>query len=66
VKLSRNPAERAAVERLIAAGLLEDNDGVLWPTQRTEATFQAPLIAAISADRINSARLAMTGAPPAA
>jgi hypothetical protein len=37
----RNPAERAAAERLIAAGLLEDNDGVLWPTQRTEATFEA-------------------------
>jgi chromosome segregation and condensation protein ScpB len=38
----RNPAEHAAVQRLIAAGLLEDDDGVLRPTPRAEATFQAP------------------------
>ena len=38
----RNPAERAAAERLIAAGLLEDNNGVLRPTPRAEATFRAP------------------------
>ena len=36
----RNPAERAAAARLIAAGLLED-DG-LRPTPRAEATFRAP------------------------
>jgi hypothetical protein len=26
---------------LIAAGLLEEKAGVLWPTQRAEATFAA-------------------------
>jgi hypothetical protein len=38
----RSPAEHAAAERLIAAGLLEDDHGVLRPTPRAEATFQAP------------------------
>lgn len=38
----RSPAEHAAAERLIAAGLLKDDHGVLRPTPRTEATFQAP------------------------
>jgi chromosome segregation and condensation protein ScpB len=38
----RGPAEHAAAERLIATGLLEDNNGLLRPTPRTEATFQAP------------------------
>ena len=37
----RNPAEHAAANRLIAAGLLEDDHGVLLPTPRTEATFRA-------------------------
>ena len=35
------PAERAAVARLIAVGLLEEKAGVYWPTQRAEATFAA-------------------------
>jgi hypothetical protein len=38
----RNPAEHAAAQRLIAAGLLEDDNGVLRPAPRAEATFQAP------------------------
>jgi hypothetical protein len=38
----RGPAEHAAAERLIAAGLLEDDHGFLRPTARTKATFQAP------------------------
>jgi len=37
----RSPAENAAVARLIAAGLLEEKAGVLWPTQRAETTFAA-------------------------
>jgi hypothetical protein len=37
----RSPAEHAAAERLIAAGLLDDSDGVLQPTPRAEATFRA-------------------------
>src|SRR5450755_4434047 len=37
-----SPAEHAAAERLIAAGLLEDHNGVLRPTPRAEATFRAP------------------------
>jgi hypothetical protein len=37
-----SPAEHAAAERLIAAGLLEDDHGVLRPTPRAEATFRAP------------------------
>jgi hypothetical protein len=36
-----SPAERAAVPRLIAVGLLEEKAGVYWPTQRAEATFAA-------------------------
>jgi hypothetical protein len=32
----------AAAERLMAAGLLEDDHGVLRPTSRAEATFRAP------------------------
>jgi hypothetical protein len=40
-----SPAEHAAADRLIAAGLLDDRDGVLRPTPRAEATFRA------SADR---------------
>jgi hypothetical protein len=36
-----SPAERAAVVRLIAVGLLEEKAGVYWPTQRAEATFAA-------------------------
>ena len=36
-----SPAERAAVARLIAVGLLEEKAGVYWPTQRAEATFAA-------------------------
>ena len=36
-----SPAERAAVARLIAVGLLEEKAGVYWPTQRAEATFEA-------------------------
>lgn len=38
----RSTAEHAAAERLIAAGLLEDDRGVLRPTPRAEGTFQAP------------------------
>jgi hypothetical protein len=39
----RNPAESAAAAaRLIAARLLDDDDGVLRPTPRAEATFRAP------------------------
>lgn len=38
----RSPGELAAAERLIAAGLLKDDHGVLRPTPRAEATFQAP------------------------
>ncbi len=38
----RSLAEHAAAERLIAAGLLEDDHGVLRPTPRAEATFRAP------------------------
>jgi hypothetical protein len=34
-----SPAERAAVARLIAVGLLEEKAGVYWPTQCAEATF---------------------------
>jgi hypothetical protein len=34
-----NPAEHAAAERLIAAGLLDDDHGFLRPTPRAEATF---------------------------
>jgi hypothetical protein len=37
-----SPAEQAAAARLLAAGLLEDDHGVLRPTPRTEATFRAP------------------------
>jgi hypothetical protein len=37
----RSPAEHAAAARLIAAGLLEEKAGVLWSTQRAEATFAA-------------------------
>ena len=33
------PAEQAATDRLIAAGILEDKAGLLRPTERTEATF---------------------------
>jgi len=33
------PAEQAAADRLIAAGILEDKAGLLRPTERTEATF---------------------------
>jgi hypothetical protein len=36
------PADRAAADRLLAAGLLRDDDGVLRPTPRAEATFRAP------------------------
>jgi hypothetical protein len=36
-----SPAENTAAERLIAAGLLDDSDGVLQPTPRAEATFRA-------------------------
>ena len=36
-----SPAERAAVARLVAVGLLEQKTGVYWPTQRAEATFAA-------------------------
>jgi hypothetical protein len=36
-----SPAERAAVARLIAVGLLQEKAGVYWPTQRAEATFEA-------------------------
>jgi len=36
-----SPAERAAADRLISAGLLDDSDGVLRPTPRAEATFRA-------------------------
>jgi hypothetical protein len=38
----RSPAEHAAAARLIAAGLLEDDHGVLRPTPRAEATFREP------------------------
>jgi hypothetical protein len=34
-----SPAERAAVARLVAVGLLEEKAGVYWPTRRAEATF---------------------------
>jgi hypothetical protein len=37
-----SPAEHTAAQRLIAAGLLEDDPGVLRPTPRAEATFRAP------------------------
>jgi hypothetical protein len=37
----RSLAEHAAAERLIAAGLLQDDHGVLRPTPRAEATFRA-------------------------
>jgi hypothetical protein len=30
-----------ATARMIAAGLLEEKAGVLWPTQRAEPTFAA-------------------------
>ena len=36
-----NPAEQAAADRLIAARLLEDDDGFLRPTALAEATFRA-------------------------
>ena len=36
-----NPAEHAAADRLIAARLLEGNDGFLRPTPLAEATFRA-------------------------
>ncbi len=36
-----NRAESAPAARLIAAGLLEEKAGVLWPTQRAETTFAA-------------------------
>ena len=36
-----SPAERAAVARLIAVGLLEEKAGVYWPTQYAETTFAA-------------------------
>ena len=35
-----DPAEQAAADRLIAAGLLEDEHGVLRPTPLAEATFR--------------------------
>jgi hypothetical protein len=38
----RSLAEHAAADRLIAAGLLEDDHGVLRPTPRAEATFRTP------------------------
>jgi len=38
----RSPAGHAAAERLIAAGLLEDDRGVLRPTPLAEVTFRAP------------------------
>jgi hypothetical protein len=37
-----SPAEHTAAQRLIAAGLLEDDHSVLRPTPRAEATFRAP------------------------
>jgi hypothetical protein len=37
----RSPGEHAAAERLIAAGLLEDDHGVLRPTPRAEAPPRA-------------------------
>ena len=40
----RSLAEHAAADRLIAAGLLEDDHGVLRPTPRAEATFRYPLM----------------------
>lgn len=36
----RNSAEKSAAQRLIAAGLLEDDHGFLRPTPRAEATFR--------------------------
>jgi hypothetical protein len=40
-RATQSPAEQAAadVDRLIAAGILEDKAGLLSPTERTEATF---------------------------
>jgi hypothetical protein len=38
----RSLAEHAAADRLIAAGLLKDDRGVLRPTPRAEATSRAP------------------------
>jgi hypothetical protein len=38
----RSPAEHTAAERLIEAGLLENDPAVLGPTTRAEATFRAP------------------------
>jgi hypothetical protein len=32
---------RRGAARMIAAGLLQEKAGVLWPTQRAEATFAA-------------------------
>jgi hypothetical protein len=39
-RTSPQPPEHAAVERLIAARLLENDHGVLRPTPRAEATFR--------------------------
>jgi hypothetical protein len=36
-----NPAEHAAADRLVAAGLLEDDHGFLRPTPLAEATFRS-------------------------
>jgi hypothetical protein len=38
----RSLAEHSSAERLIAAGLLENDPAVLRPTPRAEATFRAP------------------------
>jgi hypothetical protein len=37
----RSPAEHAAAAWMIAAGLLEERAGTLWPTPRAESTFEA-------------------------
>ena len=38
---SPQPSRARGRPRLIAAGLLEERDGALWPTQRAKATFAA-------------------------
>jgi hypothetical protein len=45
-----SPAEHTAAQRLIAAGLLEDDPGVLRPTPRPRRRSGHPRTAAISAD----------------
>lgn len=62
----RAPAEDAAAERLIAAGLLEDTTACYDQRSAPKRRSRQPLIAAVSGDPKGSLRVAMMAALPAA